>query len=203
MIRKVKAINKPEQSNNNTYSKGSMNLSTSNDIYTSIVSEPFKVKDDGFCVDASTYLNTYDTPNIKIKYFDDDMPRLSQANGSDWIDLYTDKDIHVGLYEHVMIPLGVAMKLPNGYEAIIAPRSSTYKKYGLIQTNSIGIIDNSYSGNNDQWMFSVIGIGKTIDIPKYTRLCQFRIQKKQPTISFTEVSKLDSVDRGGFGSTGD
>ena len=99
------------------------------------------------------------------------------------------------------IPLGVAMKLPEGYEAHVVPRSSTFKKWGVLQTNSIGVIDNSYSGTNDIWRFPALAMRDTV-INKNDRICQFRIMKRQPTIEFEEVDTLDSVDRGGFGSTG-
>jgi dUTP pyrophosphatase len=94
------------------------------------------------------------------------------------------------------------MELPRGYEAIVAPRSSTYKKYGLLQTNSIGVIDNSYNGDDDIWMMPVLAM-REVWIPKGARLCQFRIQKKQPSIDFVEVESLGNNARGGFGSTGD
>ena len=93
------------------------------------------------------------------------------------------------------------MKLPDGYEAIVAPRSSTFKNYGLIQTNGIGIIDSTYCGNNDEWLMPVLATRETM-IHKNDRICQFRIQKKQPTIKFVVVDKLGDEDRGGFGSTG-
>ena len=100
-----------------------------------------------------------------------------------------------------LVPLGVAMKLPEGYEAILAPRSSTFRRYGLIQTNGIGVVDSSYSGNDDQWMMPVLAT-RDVSIQKGTRLCQFRIQKNQPPVSFNAVESLDSPNRGGFGSTG-
>ena len=100
-----------------------------------------------------------------------------------------------------LIPLGVGMILPEGYEAHVAPRSSTFKHYGIIQTNSVGIIDNSYAGDNDQWMMPVYATRDTV-IHKNERICQFRIMQIQPVISFEEVEHLNDVDRGGFGSTG-
>lgn len=93
------------------------------------------------------------------------------------------------------------MKLPKCYEAYVVPRSSTFKNYGIIQTNSIGIIDNSYCGDNDIWMMPVYATRKTI-IHKNDRICQFRIMKHQPTIKFDEVEHLEGEERGGFGSTG-
>ena len=99
------------------------------------------------------------------------------------------------------IPLGVAMELPAGYEAIIAPRSSTFKKWGIMSVNSIGIIDNSYKGDNDEWGFPVIAFRETI-IYKNDRICQFRIQKNMEEVTLKEVASLNNKDRGGFGSTG-
>lgn len=137
---------------------------------------------------------------IKIKYFTDIDPIESISVG-DWIDLRCAKDIQLYKGEFFLIPLGVAMKLPDGYEANIVPRSSTFKKYGIIQTNSFGVIDNSYSGNNDQWFMPVYAT-RNIEIKKNDRICQFRINKIQPKIEFEVVEYLDDTDRGGFGSTG-
>jgi dUTP pyrophosphatase len=137
---------------------------------------------------------------IKIKYFTDIDPIESISVG-DWIDLRCAKDIQLYKGEFYLIPLGVAMKLPDGYEANIVPRSSTFKKYGIIQTNSFGVIDNSYSGNNDQWFMPVYAT-QNIEIKKNDRICQFRINKIQPKIEFEVVEYLDDTDRGGFGSTG-
>lgn len=140
--------------------------------------------------------------DINIKYFDDDLRRLEYIDGkSDWIDLRAAKDMTLKKGEFTLIPLGVAMELPNGFEAIVAPRSSTFKNFGIIQTNSIGIIDNSYCGDNDQWMYPVLAT-KDITIHKNDRICQFRIQRNQPEITFNAVEKLEGNDRNGFGSTG-
>ena len=138
---------------------------------------------------------------IKIKYFTDDIEKISKIDKGDWIDLRSAKTVELKAFECKAIPLGVGMILPEGYEAHIAPRSSTYKKWGIIEANSIGIIDNSYSGDNDQWHFSALAIRDTV-INKGDRICQFRIMKKQPKITFVEVEHLNDVDRGGFGSTG-
>lgn len=137
---------------------------------------------------------------IKIKYFTDIKPITVNPKG-DWIDLRAAEDITLSPGEDALIPLGVGMKLPEGYEAVIAPRSSTYKKFGIVQTNSIGVIDNSYSGNEDEWKMPVRAVRKTT-IHKNDRICQFRIQKVQPQIQFDVVDHLDDEDRGGFGSTG-
>ena len=137
---------------------------------------------------------------IKIKYFSDIQPIEKIAIG-DFIDLRSAEDIDSDAGDFAIIKLGVGMKLPEGYEAHVVPRSSTYKKWGIIQTNSVGIIDNSYSGDNDQWMMPVLAMRDT-HISKNDRICQFRIVKKQPEIEFTTVEKLDDVSRNGFGSTG-
>ena len=141
---------------------------------------------------------------IKIKYFDKEIDKIEKIDIGDWIDLRAAEDTTLFLNERTMIPLGVGMKLPEGYEAIIAPRSSLQKK-GVIMGNSIGIIDNSYCGNEDQWHFPAMLVAE----PKggfkdmaMTYQCQFRIQKIQPKIKFVEVESLDEVSRGGIGSTG-
>ena len=139
---------------------------------------------------------------IKIKYLDNEMPKLEYIDGkSDWIDLRAAKTIELKEGEFMLIPLGVAMRIPDGYEAHIVPRSSTFKHFGIIQTNHMGVIDQSYSGDNDQWMMPVYATRDT-KIEKYERICQFRIMENQPVILFNEVSHLDGKDRGGFGSTG-
>ena len=140
--------------------------------------------------------------NIKIKYFSDDIRRLEYIDGkSDMIDLRAAEDVNMKAGEFKLIPLGVAMELPPGFEAHIYPRSSTYKNFGLAQANSVGIIDNSYSGNEDQWMYPAVA-SRDVIIHKNDRICQFRIVRNQPEINFCEVKKLDGKERGGFGSTG-
>lgn len=103
--------------------------------------------------------------------------------------------------EFRLISLGVGMKLPKGYKANVYPRSSTYKNFGIILANSVGQIDNSYSGDNDCWKFPAIALRDTV-IRKNDRICQFEIQKIQPEIEFVEVDHLDDESRGGIGSTG-
>lgn len=137
---------------------------------------------------------------IKIKYHVESKPLEIYEKG-DWIDLRSAETVNMVLGEFKLISLGVGMKLPEGYEAYIVPRSSTYKKWGIIQANSIGIIDNSYSGNEDIWRFPAIALRDTV-IYKGDRIAQFRIMKKQPEIIFKVVDSLDEVSRGGFGSTG-
>ena len=140
--------------------------------------------------------------NIKIKYFDDEIEKLKYIDGkSDWIDLRASEDVVLKKGEFKLIPLGIAMELPNGYEAHVVPRSSTFKNFGLIMTNSEGIIDNSYCGDDDMWKFPAIAMRDTI-VHKNDRICQFRIMRNQPTIEFEEVNTLGNEDRSGFGATG-
>ena len=150
---------------------------------------------------AINYENFNLTDSIKIKYFDHEIDKIEVLDKGDWIDLRAAKDMHFDQFEQKLIPLGVAMQLPEGYEAHLLPRSSTYKNFGIIMANSMGIIDNSYCGDNDQWMFNAIALRETM-VHKNDRICQFRIMKKQPTIKFDIVEKLGNDDRGGFGSTG-
>ena len=139
---------------------------------------------------------------IIIKYFHEDTERLCPIAGkSDWIDLRAAEDVTLTKGEFCLVPLGVAMRLPEGYEAHIVPRSSTFKNFGIIQTNHQGVIDNSYSGDNDEWKMPVLAVRDTV-IHKGDRICQFRIMEKQPELVFTEVEHLSGPDRGGFGSTG-
>lgn len=140
--------------------------------------------------------------NIKIKYLDDTIPKLDYIDGkSDWIDLRAAEDVELKQGEFKLINLGVAMELPDGYEAWVVPRSSTFKNYGIIQTNSKGIIDASFNGNEDYWRFPALATRDT-KISKGDRICQFRIHENQPKITFDEVESLNNESRGGFGSTG-
>lgn len=138
---------------------------------------------------------------IKILYHNKNIGHIEEIVGGDWYDLRAAETVEMKAGEFKLISLGVSMKLPEGYEAHIAPRSSTFKKWGLIQVNSIGVVDNSYSGTNDIWRYPALAMRDTV-IYEGDRICQFRITKKQPEIKFIEVDKLDSVDRNGFGSTG-
>lgn len=139
---------------------------------------------------------------IKIKYFTDKIDKLDFIGGkSDWVDLRAAKDFVLKKGDFALIPLGVAMKLPEGYEAHIVPRSSTYKNWKIIQTNCHAVIDESYCGNNDQWYYPVIAMENT-EIKTNDRICQFRIMKKMPKVHFDEVVFLSGEDRGGIGSTG-
>lgn len=138
---------------------------------------------------------------IKIKYMTDIKPITVSDNG-DWIDLRSSIDIDLNFLEFTYIPLGVCMELPKGYSAIIAPRSSTYKKWGIVVANSIGIIDESYNGDHDEWHLPVIALRHT-HIYKNDRICQFRIIRKSPDIDFIPVKILNNSNRGGLGSTGE
>ena len=138
---------------------------------------------------------------IKIKYHNSNIDKIEKINTGDWIDLRAAETVELKAGEFKLISLGVSMKLPEGYEAHVVPRSSTYKNFGVIQTNNMGIIDNSYSGTNDIWKFPAKAERNTI-IRENDRICQFRIIEKMPEIIFDEVNKLDDTDRGGFGSTG-
>lgn len=134
------------------------------------------------------------TFEIKIKYLDG-MPELQKIEQGDWIDLYTYEEVELHAGERKNISLGIAMKLPDGFEAIVAPRSSTFKRWGVLQNNSVGIIDNSFCGDKDIWAFPAYAVRDTT-IPAHTRLCQFRIQQRQPNIKFTAVSSLGNANRG-------
>ena len=138
---------------------------------------------------------------ILVKYFSDDMEKIVKAKVGDWIDLRAAEDVTMNAGEFKMIPLGVAMELPPGYEAQVVPRSSTFKNFGIIQTNSPGIIDHSYCGDNDQWHYPAYALRPTA-IRKGDRICQFRIVENQPELEFAIVEHLDNKDRGGLGSTG-
>jgi len=138
---------------------------------------------------------------IKIKYLVPDLHTVKEISNGDWIDLRAAEDIHMKQGEFKLIPLGVAIQLPAGYEAIIAPRSSTFKHFNVLMTNSIGVVDESYCGDNDQWMFPAYAAKDTY-IKKNDRICQFRIIEHQPQVKLETVTTLGNQDRGGIGSTG-
>lgn len=137
---------------------------------------------------------------IKIKYFADIEP-IKSAHEREWVDLRAATDIVLKKGEFKLIPLGVAMELPKGYEALVAPRSSTFKNFRIIQTNGVGVVDSSYCGDQDQWFMPVLAVEDTV-IKKNDRVCQFRIQKSNPIINFIRVNHLNHDNRGGHGSTG-
>ena len=139
---------------------------------------------------------------IKIKYLNDTIEKIRYIEGkSDWMDLRAAEDAVMKAGDFRLIPLGIAMELPEGYEAHVVPRSSTFKNFGLIQTNSMGVIDESYCGDNDWWYWPAYALRDT-EIKKGDRICQFRIMEHQPAFDFIEVDRLTGEDRGGFGSTG-
>ncbi|HJF39464.1 MAG TPA: deoxyuridine 5'-triphosphate nucleotidohydrolase [[Clostridium] spiroforme] len=137
---------------------------------------------------------------LQVKYHADIEP-LVQKEGCDWIDLRAAEDVELFEGNYRLIPLGISVKLPKGYEAHIVPRSSTFKTWGIVQTNSMGVIDESYCGNGDEWMMPVYAT-KMTRINKNDRICQFRIVKKMPNLEIEKVETLSEKNRGGFGSTG-
>ena len=137
---------------------------------------------------------------ITVQYLDETIERLTVTEKGDWIDLRAAETVDLKQGEFKLIHLGVAMKLPDGYEAHIVPRSSTYKKWGILQANHMGVVDNSYSGPNDWWRMTALAMRDT-HIEKGDRICQFRIMERQPPIVFEEGT-MEGEDRGGFGSTG-
>lgn len=140
--------------------------------------------------------------NIKVKFRNKICQEFEYIDGkSDWIDLRAAQTVRFKPLEFKLIDLGFAMQLPSGYEAYVVPRSSTYKNFGIIQANSVGIIDNSYCGNDDYWMFPAIALKPTV-VNEGDRICQFRISRKMDKVSFEKVNFLSNINRGGFGSTG-
>jgi len=138
---------------------------------------------------------------IKIKYFTDIEPIRFIEDKSDWYDLRAAEDVEMKAGDFKLIKLGVAMQLPKGYEAHMAPRSGTFKNFGIIQANHVAVIDESYCGDNDQWLYPAIALRDTV-IHKNDRICQFRIIEHQPPVQFIKVERLEGKDRGGFGTTG-
>jgi dUTP pyrophosphatase len=137
---------------------------------------------------------------IKIKYLRDIEPVAAIPNG-DWIDLRCAETMSLTAGQYVQIPLGVAMQLPDGYEALVAPRSSTFKNYGILLANSLGVIDGSYCGDGDEWCFPAY-VTRNVVLYKNERICQFRIIEHQPAVVLSPVETLGNADRGGVGSTG-
>lgn len=145
--------------------------------------------------------------NIKIKYLNEEVPRLNKITKGDWIDLYAAEDVIINKNEFKLINLGIAMQLPKGYEAHLLPRSSTFKNWGIIMTNSMGVIDETYCGDNDYWRFPAYCLipnssERYTKINKGDKIAQFRIVEHMPVVCFEEVDSLNNKDRGGFGTTG-
>ena len=138
---------------------------------------------------------------ILIKYHDKDLGKIEKIPVGDWIDLRSAERVDMDAGQFRIISLGVSMKLPEGYEAHVVPRSSTFRRWGILQTNGIGIIDESYCGENDVWKFPALAMRSTT-IFKGDRICQFRIMPKMQEVVFTEVEHMTDEDRGGLGSTG-
>lgn len=138
---------------------------------------------------------------VMIKYHDKDLGKIEKIPVGDWIDLRSAERVDMEKGDFHLISLGVSMKLPQGYEAHVLPRSSTFKKWGILMTNSMGIIDESYCGEDDVWKFPALAM-RTTTIFKGDRICQFRIVKKMEELQFTEVDHLTDKNRGGFGSSG-
>lgn len=147
------------------------------------------------------FLDPWDREKIKIKYFDQGIEKIQKISKGDWIDLRSAERVELKAGDYYLIRLGVGMILPDGYEAHILPRSSTPSKFGIMCANSQGVIDNSYSGDADEWKFPAVAIRDTV-IEKGDRICQFRIVKNQPGIKFEVVDHLNEISRGGIGSTG-
>lgn len=142
------------------------------------------------------------TKTIKIKYHNQNIPKLQKNPKGDLVDLYAAETVEMKAGEHKLISLGVSMKLPDGYKAEVTPRSSTFKTWGILQSNSVGQIDNSYSGTSDIWRFPALAMRDTI-IHEGDKICQFELRKiTMDCVAFDVVDTLDDVDRGGFGSTG-
>lgn len=139
---------------------------------------------------------------LKIVYHTDKIEKLRFIGGkSDWIDLRAAERVEMKKGDWKLIKLGISVELPEGYEAHVVPRSSTFRTWGLLQTNSCGVIDHSYCATEDEWMVPMLATRDTV-VEVNDRICQFRIMKNQPEIEFMEVSELTSESRGGFGSTG-
>lgn len=143
----------------------------------------------------------YGKERIKVKY-KENAPKLVQHEKGGCIDLYNYNEISLKAGEFGFIDFGVAIELPRNYDAIVLPRSSTFKKYGLLLTNSVGYIDNSYCGDDDYWLGCVYAT-RDITIPANTRCFQFRLIKIQPMLHITSVDSLGNKNRDGFGSSGD
>lgn len=150
--------------------------------------------------DTSTIITKPQTKQVRVKLHND-QKEFAVLEQGDWIDLATNEGVQMKAGDFKLIPFDVSIELPEGYEAHVSPRSSTFERYGILQANGIGVIDNSYSGDGDIWKFPAYAT-RHIFIPKGTRIAQFRIYEKQPVLKFKYVESLGNEDRGGFGSTG-
>lgn len=142
-----------------------------------------------------------DAKTVRVKYFEPDLEHIEKISVGDWIDLRAAERVELKKGDYYLIRLGIGMILPEGYEAFVLPRSSTPAKFGIMCANSMGVIDNSYSGNADEWRFPALALRNTV-IEKGDRIAQFRIMENQPKLTFTTVSSLKKKSRGGIGSTG-
>lgn len=178
------------------------NMAELTDLFLNALSVDWPQDEDSIdkIVDAAMRISKHEIEEVKVRYLPG-APHIEQVGWGSWIDLYTYEDVTLKAGQREYISMGVAMQLPQGYEAILAPRSSTFKRYGLLQSNSIGVIDSTYNGDDDIWCMPVVAT-RDIYIPKGTRICQFRIQKEQPKIHFVTVSSLGNENRNGFGSSG-
>lgn len=140
-------------------------------------------------------------PEIKVKYHSEELQKIEKIEQGDWIDLRAAERVELKQGDFKLISLGISVQLPHGYEAHIAPRSSTFKKWGILQVNSVGVVDESYCGENDIWRMPVYATRDTV-IECNDRICQFRIMKKMEPLTITTVEHMEGEDRGGFGSTG-
>lgn len=138
---------------------------------------------------------------IKVKYLSDKIDKIQKIKVGDWIDLRAAIDVELKKGQQFSIPLGIAMELPKGYEAWLTSRSSMAKNFKIQHTDDLGIIDNSYCGDNDEWKLPVIALEDVV-IPANSRICQFRIHEVMPEVEILEVETLGNPDRGGLGSTG-
>ena len=150
-------------------------------------------------------MNSIEAKEIKVSYKKEPgynaVDQLTFIENGDFVDLRAACDIKMNKFDYKLIPLGVAIQLPKNHYAIVVPRSSTFKKYGIIMTNSIGIIDETYCGDNDIWRFPALAMREDVYIPFNERIAQFTIVEK-PRFNITTVDMLNNDDRGGFGSTG-
>ena len=139
---------------------------------------------------------------LKIKYHVKELEKLRYIDGkSDWIDLRVAENVSMKQGEYRLISMGISVEIPKGYEMLIVPRSSAYKNFGILQTNAMGVVDESFRGDNDIIHMPILAMRDT-EIHINDRIGQFRLMPHQPEVHFIEVDHLDNEDRGGFGTTG-